>query len=173
MSSGGRAATAILDAARFMNLHRELFLPYLLACSWIACAPQALQPITNIDTCLAPKISGLVEPGEQISVQCSLTRSMLVIAVPSRRPIEKELVDVGVPQDAARAVLRGTRAPGNSWCTVEQVKSKSEKNEPGWDVVCVQTEVQIDRLSAIHADSIIFVLNASDGRARLLQLRKG
>ena len=164
-----RARTTAADSATLDVRNKCLWILVLSLGALGACRAQ--DPMIAVHTCLAPPVDQIRSSGKPADVPCTFPRTLTVVAMPAQPPLEKELLSIGLSQDAAFALLNGD-TPGNKLCTVEQTAPPPGGTKVGWELGCMQTEIQIDRASYVRGTVILFALApTADGRVRLEQLR--
>lgn len=130
---------------------------------------QVHEPVDVIGGCVAPVIQSISTDVGTVNIKCDFERAVFLVAVPSRTMTMDELTKIGVLNDPASNILRGT-IDGSRWCTIDKVlpPPSSPPENIGWNVQCVSTAVVIDTLAGV--DSRAFILGfrkSSDGSVHL------
>jgi hypothetical protein len=141
----------------------------ILVCLMSACRTH--EPTVVINGCLAPAVENVQSTAQAADVQCDFERETTLVAVPASMPSQGETEAAGLAKDAAETLV-SVQMPGNKWCTIEKHEAEVSGVKPGWEVECVATRIQIDKLTIVTAKSFKIVIAPASGAVRLMDLQK-
>jgi hypothetical protein len=126
---------------------------WLLAMLWLAGGCNTGEPTLVIDACINPGVQAVRDSGRSGEVRCDFGRATTLVAMPLTPPSREQLIGIGFSEDAAYTLLTmGTTGP--QWCTVDKEEPSMAGLPPGWQVQCVSSNIDIDRVLSVTARSV-------------------
>jgi hypothetical protein len=137
----------------------------------LMCACTTHEPTLVINGCLAPAMENVQKTAQATDVRCDFQGETTLVAVPASMPSQGEVEAAGLAKDAA-ATLVSVQTPGHKWCTIEKHEAEVSGVKPGWEVKCVATRAQMERMTIVTAKSFKIALGPASNGVRLIDLQR-